>query len=333
MLRLLFGMEPRVDNGLLAEASSLMNQYVKQHGPKEALNGSQDPRNIRLALLTTGLIRSLDELEQSLYASTQYQERVSSRFMEEMSAAEQMDYHRHIYYYKNALIRVFAILDKLGGFLNEQFGLEAQREKEKYSYFTVLRQMRSRSIGAALEQQLYELKVKHQDAMLRLKFVRNLEVHAMNEELADDLTRLLQAGPTPLEDLKAKLLDINQGYEVVCRALITVFRYLSKNTPELPKKVAGRSAAATGNRGRQVGSSRAAVSGSRRQGDSRSSDSSRSSSGRRSGSSGGGERSGRTTAEASQVEEAAEITQGLESAHLLASPGQAKPTGRRRKKT
>lgn len=254
MLRLLFGMEPRVDNGLLAEATTQMNQYVKQHGPKEGSAGSQDPRNIRLALLTSGLVRSLDELEQSLYASTQYQERVSSRFMEDMSADERMDYHRHIYYYKNALIRVFAILDKLGGFLNEQFGLEAQREKEKYSYFTVLRQMRSRSIGSALEQQLYELKVKHQDAMLRLKYVRNLEVHAMNEELADDLARLLQAGPTPLEDLKAKLQDINQGYEVVCRALITVYRYLSKNTPELPKKAVAKSSAAAGSRVRQVGS-------------------------------------------------------------------------------
>lgn len=254
MLRLLFGMEPRVDNGLLAEATTQMNQYVKQHGPKEGSAGSRDPRNIRLALLTSGLIRSLDELEQSLYASTQYQERVSSRFMEDMSADERMDYHRHIYYYKNALIRVFAILDKLGGFLNEQFGLEAQREKEKYSYFTVLRQMRSRSIGSALEQQLYELKVKHQDAMLRLKYVRNLEVHAMNEELADDLARLLQAGPTPLEDLKAKLQDINQGYEVVCRALITVYRYLSKNTPELPKKTVAKSSAAAGSRVKQVGS-------------------------------------------------------------------------------
>lgn len=258
MLRFMFGMEQRVDNGLLAEAGNLMNQYVKQHRPQEAQGKSQDPRNIRLALLTVGLIHSLDELEQSLYACTRYQERVSSRFMEEMSADEYLDYHRHIYFYKNALIRVFAILDKLGGFLNEQFGLETQQEKEKYSYFTVLRQMRSRSIGAELEQQLYELKVKHQDAMLRLKYVRNLEVHAMNEELADDLARLLQTGPTPVEDLQAKLLDINQGYEVVCRALITVFRYLGKHTPELPKKAAGRLSAATGSRGRKAGSIRPA---------------------------------------------------------------------------
>lgn len=319
MLRLLFGMEPRVDNGLLAEATTLMNQYVKQHGPKEGLAGSQDPRNIRLALLTSGLIRSLDELEQSLYASTQYQERVASRFMEDMSADERMDYHRHIYYYKNALIRVFAILDKLGGFLNEQFGLEAQREKERYSYFTVLRQMRSRSIGSALEQQLYELKVKHQDAMLRLKYVRNLEVHAMNEELADDLARLLQAGPTPLEDLKAKLQDINQGYEVVCRALITVFRYLSKNTPELPKKVAGRSAAATGSpgsRGRQADGSRV--------GEPRG--------GRRSGSSGlngsSGQRPRKTGTGATPA-----IQQGRETADLLSSPLPAKPTSKRRDKS
>ena len=253
MLRFMFGMKPRVDNGLLAEAGSLMNQYVKQHRPQETQGKSQDPRNIRLALLTVGLIHSLDELEQSLYACTQYQERVSSRFMEEMSADEYLDYHRHIYFYKNALIRVFAILDKQGGFLKEQFGLDTQQEKEKYSYFTVLRQMRSRSIGAALEQQLYELKVKHQDAMLRLKYVRNLEVHAMTEELADDLARRLQTGPTPVEDLQAKLVDINQGYEVVCRALITVFRYLSKHTPELPKKGTSKASAGVGGGRKQGG--------------------------------------------------------------------------------
>ena len=117
-------------------------------------------------------------------------------------------------------------------------GMFFKKEKDKFSYFTVLRRMRGQVAGAPLEKMLYQLKVKHQDSMLRLKFARNLEVHAMNEELADDLALLLHTGPTPIEDIPGKLKDLAQGYEVACRAIITVFSYLNKGNMH-DKHIAG----------------------------------------------------------------------------------------------
>ncbi|MBC8078814.1 MAG: hypothetical protein H7X86_00585 [Gorillibacterium sp.] len=227
MLRFMFGQENRTDSGLLAEAIELMNRFVKLHTTNK-LASKRSSRDIRLALLTRGLLRSLDELEQSIYVCVCYKEQLKSRFMEDLEVGERNDYHRHIYFYKNALIRIFSILDKLGGFLNVEFSLETQKEKENFSYFTVLRRMKIRSAGVPLEKMLFDFKIKYQEPMLRLKVVRNLEVHAMNEELADDLARLLHTGPTPIEDISSKLNDLAQGYEMVCRVLITVFRYLEK---------------------------------------------------------------------------------------------------------
>lgn len=230
MLRFLFGEDRRLDTGELAEANRWMKAWLKNAANRgSGPDKGEERKSLKLVVMTKGLYRSLDELEQSLYASRRFGDLVTSTYMEEMDSSEEDDYHRCVYFYKNALIRVFSLLDKLGEFLNERFSLNTEAVKESFSYFTVLRRMKdSRTAPAALEQALFDGKQKHQDALLRLKKIRNLEIHAINEELTDDLLLLPGATQTPVEDLKRKLKDLEVGYETACSAVTEVFRYLGK---------------------------------------------------------------------------------------------------------
>ncbi|WP_058302383.1 Cthe_2314 family HEPN domain-containing protein [Gorillibacterium timonense] len=231
MLRFLFGEARRLDTGALAEANRWLIAYLA-HPTTGERGSSSDKREERkafkLSVMAKGLYRSLDELEQSLYACRRFGDLVTSSYMEEMDQSEEDDYHRCVYFYKNALIRVFSLLDKLGEFLNERFSLHTEAIKESYSYFTVLRRMKDSRTAPVLEQALFDLKQKHQDPLLRLKKIRNLEIHAINEELTDDLLLVPGTTQTPVEDLKRKLQDLETGYEAACGAVVEVFRYLGK---------------------------------------------------------------------------------------------------------
>jgi len=223
MLRFLFGEERRMDTGELAEANRWLKAYLKEHPP---LDKGEERRALRLNVMAKGLYRSLDELEQSLYACRRFGDLVTSAYMEEMDESEEDDYHRCIYFYKNALIRIFSVFDKLGEFLNERFSLHTEALKESYSYSTVLRRMNESKTASALEQRLYEDNQRHHEALHRLKQVRNLEIHAINEELTDDLLLVPGVKRTPVEDLKERLQDLEVGYGAACHAVAEVFRYL-----------------------------------------------------------------------------------------------------------
>lgn len=225
MLRFMFGEPRRLDTGELAEANRWLKHYLEEHPPADK---KEERRAFRLSVMAKGLYRSLDELEQSLYACRRFSDLVTSAYMEEMDESEEDDYHRSVYFYKNALIRIFSVLDKLGEFLNERFDLHTEAIKESYSYFTVLRRMHDSKTAAALEERLFEGKQRHQEALLRLKKIRNLEIHAMNEELTDDLLLLPGSKRTPVENLQEKLKDLEEGYGAACRAVGEVFRYLGK---------------------------------------------------------------------------------------------------------
>src|SRR5690606_20457870 len=128
---------------------------------------------------------------------------------------------RHVYFYKNAVIRIFSILDKTGFFLDTFFDLETAKVKSKFSYFTVLRQMHQRSIHTHLEQQLFNLKIKFREPLDRLRRKRNLEIHAMNAEIIDDVWQNRQrfADRMELEPLEENNKELMQGMENVCLAL------------------------------------------------------------------------------------------------------------------
>jgi hypothetical protein len=231
MLRSLFGEPDRVDDGLLLEVFQAMSAFAnRQERRAERLRGASSKRR-NWQLWAKALHTSLDELEQSQYCSNRFQMNVMHRFENEMNKHELDDYYRHVYFFKNAIIRVFSTLDKLGYFMNEYFRLQTQREKQRFSYFTVIRRMHVRKSHVRLEQRLYDLKVKYQEPLYRLRTLRNTEIHWMNSELQDDLKLIttVDFDTQHIENLKQNRADLDQSVELVCLTLKAAFQYMNRN--------------------------------------------------------------------------------------------------------
>jgi hypothetical protein len=225
MLRILFQEPKRVDEGLFLQAGTAIRTCISA---LEAHPGPE-PKAHRLALWSKGFLDALDELEQSHYCCGRYGEKVHKAYLEEMATDELDNYHRFIYFYKNAFIRIFSILDKLGYFMNEIFELKTEKLKSRFSYYTVLRLMHERHLHDALEQQLYNLKIEYKGPMDRLRNQRNMEIHYINMEMVDEIS---QEHPIPgerihVENVADHLRDLHKGYEMVCRTLTVAFTYIS----------------------------------------------------------------------------------------------------------
>ncbi|THF82601.1 Cthe_2314 family HEPN domain-containing protein [Cohnella fermenti] len=229
MLRSIFGEPPRQWEGQPLEAVQAVERFIRLLQEQERQNRDQVVKRRTYAIWAEGLLRSLDELEQSVYAAGRYAERVKRSTLEEMSAEERLDYYRHVYYDKNAFIRVFSLLDKLGTLLNDLLELRTERVKRQFSYFTVLRAMRQKNQHTRLAYGLQELKERYGDAMNRLRKRRNLEIHHMNSELQDDLFQSLHSEKMRidpyLENITLNLRDLEEGWEMVYRSLALSFRY------------------------------------------------------------------------------------------------------------
>lgn len=147
-----------------------------------------------------------------------------------MSSAEKSEYARYVYFYKDAFIRCFAILDKLGTVLNEVFQLNTSKTKVHFSYYTVLRQFEYYRDHHELAQQLIKIKEAYREPMSRLRKRRNMEIHYMNSEMQDDLWQLHQTlrGKVKLEDLDQHLLEMQQGVDMVCETLNMAYRYINR---------------------------------------------------------------------------------------------------------
>lgn len=229
MLRALFGEPRRSDEGTLREANAAIHRYMNALAriPVDA----QSVQERRFVIWCENFLRALDELEQSQYAAGRFGTKVHKLYVDEMKEAERDDYHRHLYFYKNAIIRMFSILDKLGYFLNERFALHTERAKARFSYFTVLRTMHQNQVHAELERRLFELKQETQEPVNRLRNQRNMEIHTINTDLLDDLMEAAEAkyGKRPrqqTEEVPANLKDLKIGYTMTCRAVAIVFGYL-----------------------------------------------------------------------------------------------------------
>jgi hypothetical protein len=231
MLRSLFGEPPRVDSGVLLHTNQAIALYLDLLERRPGRTPEQIFRRKRLHVTAGSFLRALDELEQSIYCSSRFYAEVTNAFAADMQPAERDSYHKHVYFYKNALIRIFAILDKLGFFLNELLILETEKMKPRFSYFTVLRRLQERQAEPELGNRLFMIKMQYAEPMKTLKHQRNLEIHLMNHEIADDLehVRLARAGKIPLEDLASNTANMAQSFEMVCLSLRQAFDYVYAN--------------------------------------------------------------------------------------------------------
>lgn len=229
MLRVLFNEPERIDSGLLLEAFDAVRGYMKQIQTEQSQLSTTHSIFHRQAIWSKGFIDALDELEQSKYCSERYGERIVKGFLEEMTPQETDDYQRFVYFYKNAFIRLFSVLDKLGTFMNDLFALKTETVKSRFSYFTVLRHMHEKHLHGSLELQLYTLKMTYKVPLERLRNLRNMEMHYINAEMLDDLMQKepLLGERVHIEDVKLNLSDLQQGFDMVCRTLTIAFTYIT----------------------------------------------------------------------------------------------------------
>lgn len=228
MLRILFNEPPRVDDGETKQAMDAIDRYLQKVRSQIAKRGDPDHELRKYEVWAVGLKTSLDELEQSLYASRRFAELVTKQYQVEMNDSEQDDYYRHIFFYKDGFIRVFSVLDKTGTLLNEALNLGTERVKSRFSFFTVIRQMRSKGSVSELTSCLNNLKEQHSHALQRLRKRRNTEIHHMNAEMQDDLWQRHRSlsDKVRLENIQGNVDDLQEGYHVVCGVLTAVFSAL-----------------------------------------------------------------------------------------------------------
>lgn len=232
MLRSLLGAELNEGDGLLGETVGVMEAFVRFADKRADLREERSPRFHSYAVWTIGLMRALTELEESLFAARYFADRLVQSRWNELTEPELLDYNRHIYFEKNAYIRIFSTLDKTGTLMNEIMELRTERVKPRFSYFTVLRRLRDIRRHQQLADQLTELKDRHQSALTRLREKRNMEIHFMNAELKDDLKsiRLVNAeedDDRKLDNMADNLTDLQHGWEMVLGTLYHIYHVAS----------------------------------------------------------------------------------------------------------
>jgi hypothetical protein len=226
MLRFLFNEPLREAEGTLAETFRLMDQFVSILSKKMAAGG--DIAKLRkYEIWTLGLRSSLDELEQSHYVALHFQHKITSSSVKQMTDEERIHYNRYIYFDKNAFIRVFSLLDKLGTLLNELLDMRTERIKSHFSYFTVLRNMREKKVHPELTWKLNDVKEKYKEPTTRLRKRRNTEIHYMNSEMQDDLIQSsrMYGEEVKLENLAEQSADLTQGLYLAMESLLLTFQY------------------------------------------------------------------------------------------------------------
>lgn len=231
MLSPILGKPNEHETALLQSSIRAIETYRVELKRMIERNTPECGRYTRFDLWCRGFVSALVELEWSVRGAGKFGGPVKHTYEEAMDETESSSYHTHLYFHKNAFIRMFSILDKLGYFLNDLYRLETERVKSKFSYFTVLRQMHNNKIEIELEKRLYELKQQFKEPMDRLRKKRNMEIHHINAEMLDDLTRtdLCRADRTYIEDLSSSLSDLRNGYEMVCCTIQTAFDYIGKH--------------------------------------------------------------------------------------------------------
>ncbi|WP_139990556.1 Cthe_2314 family HEPN domain-containing protein [Paenibacillus paridis] len=230
MLRFLFNEPQREAEGILAETFKLMDQFVAILSSKMKDGGDRVQQLRKYEIWTLGLRSSLDELEQSHFVALRFQHKIKSSSLKQMTEEERIQYNRYIYFDKNAFIRVFSLLDKLGTLLNELLDMRTERIKSHFSYFTVLRNMREKKAHPELTWKLNDVKEKYKESMTRLRKRRNTEIHYMNSEMQDDLiqSNRMYGEEIKLENVAEQSADLTQGLYLAMESLLLTFQYACK---------------------------------------------------------------------------------------------------------
>lgn len=230
MLRHLFNQPKRDDEGLLLQANQAIDKFNQQLRKLET-DGKLKEAFYRLDLMASGFQNGLNELEQSMYCATQYSAQVLQPNLSDSEAVQMTEYKLHVYFYKNAIIRVFSVLDKLGYFLDELLELNTASIKERFSYYTVLRRLNQLGVHSDLNKQLQHIKTNHQTMMRHLKMKRNLEIHHINAEILDDIKLISDTlnDHQQLENIQQNLENLGQGYNMACSSVHTVFEYTNQS--------------------------------------------------------------------------------------------------------
>ncbi len=227
LLRVFFNEPERVDEGYIKEANLALRRFIKLL--ERRYQDEEVPYNLyhRLEVRTRGLEVSLDEFEQSKFASTELRKRIHSVYLEDMSDEELKVYRQHVYFYKNALVRSFSVLDKLGHFLNEILNVKTEKVKAKFSYFTVLRHLERFHSFHRLHRDLIAVKETYKEPLYHLRKLRNLEIHFLNAEMLDDLfvPPKKNADRTEIENLEKNMIQLEQGFEMVCLTVKIAFEH------------------------------------------------------------------------------------------------------------
>lgn len=232
LLRMLFGEQPRQWEGSSLETVQAIERFIEL-----AYRASDRSEDAKIAdsyrtygIWAEGLLRAMDELEQSRYAAKHYAELIRHDRIDAFTPEESLHYDRHVYFDKNAYIRVFSLLDKFGMVLNELLALNTERMKSRFSYFTVLRNMRLNRMHVELMEPLNELKERYREPFSRLRSRRNTEIHQMNAELQDDLRKSLtrRGDRARLEDIHGNMEDLDCAWDMIEQTLGISFRFASK---------------------------------------------------------------------------------------------------------
>ncbi|MEK0316871.1 Cthe_2314 family HEPN domain-containing protein [Cohnella sp. 56] len=232
MLRALFGEPPYDWGGPVRNTIDAMERFallMQEQGEGDTVEAA---RIRKYQIWTEGLLRSLDELESSRYAALRFAGLLNNiASFEEMSDEDRLNYYNHIYFDKNAYIRLFSVLDKLGTLMNEYLVLDTENRMENhFSFFTVLRNMHQNGLCPELSDKLEALYEPRRETMGRLRRRRNMEIHQMNAELQDDLLQVLNVKREQphLENISENMADLTEGWELVYLALALVFNHMCK---------------------------------------------------------------------------------------------------------
>jgi len=230
MLRSLLGAAETGPGRPTGDALAAMERYLKLLEKLIRASGDGSRRLRTYEIWTKGLMVALEELEESRFAARLFGERVTAIVVSGLSEDELLNYRRYVYFDKNAYIRLFALLDKLGTLMNDMLQLQTEKLKPQFSYYTVLRGMRERGLHRQLSDELNRLKETYREPMNLLRKRRNMEVHYMNAELEDDLTQLYRAygSEVKLENIAEQMNMLDLGLRMATDSVKLAFDYAAR---------------------------------------------------------------------------------------------------------
>ena len=92
MLRFMFGEEPMRWEGESLETAEAIEAFIRQARRHAERQPDRSRRYITYAVWAEGLLRSMDELEQSRYAARRLAERIPRGAPDELTPEERLDY-------------------------------------------------------------------------------------------------------------------------------------------------------------------------------------------------------------------------------------------------